>query len=108
VYFEFQSKTYPTAEGMHRAIAEAWLEDGGFADIVDQLTYLASHSDEVWADEAIEHWLLDEPEWASPRAFSRSTLVGACAGARRERMALEAFFAALFAPSTSSPARPSA
>lgn len=103
MYFEFQSKTYQTIAGMHRAIAEAWLDDGGLADIVDQLSYLACHSDEECAGEAIEQWLLDEPAWAAPRAFSREALVAACAEARSERTAQQALFAALFAPPSAPP-----
>ena len=82
--FEFQSKTYPTAAAMHRAIAEIWLADGGLNDIFEQRSYLCSYSDEECADETIEQWLLDESEWATPRSFSRSALIKAYADLRRE------------------------
>ncbi len=84
MHFEFQSKIHQSAAEMHRAIAQAYLADGGLNDIVDQQSYLASHSDEECADETIEQWLLDEPEWAAPRAFSRSALIMAYADLRKK------------------------
>ena len=83
MHFEFQSKVHSSAAHMHRAIAKAHLDDDGFNDLADQLAYLATHSDEECAAEAIAQWLLDEPGWASPRAFSRSELIEAYADLRK-------------------------
>lgn len=77
MHFEFQSRLYQSAAELHIAIAEAYLEDSGCRDIVDLRSYLASHTDAKCADETIKLWLLDEPEWAAPRAFSRSALIKA-------------------------------
>ena len=87
MHFEFRSKLYQSASEMHRAIAETYLEDGGHAEIADQRSHLASHTNEECADETIEQWLLDEPEWAEPRAFSRSALIKAYDDLRAKKLA---------------------
>lgn len=83
--FEFRSTVYADATDMHHAIAIAYLLDSGGWDDWDRRAFLASHSAEACADEAIVQWLLDEPEWAIPRGFSRLSLIEAYADLRQSR-----------------------
>ncbi|PPQ37372.1 hypothetical protein SAMN06265338_10795 [Rhodoblastus acidophilus] len=79
MHFEFRSQIYADASDMHHAIAIAYLLDSGGRDEWDRRAFLASHSAEACADEAIVQWLLDEPAWANPRGFSRVSLIDAYA-----------------------------
>ena len=90
MHFEFQSKIYSSSAEMHRAIAQAHLDDGGHNDLADQLAYLASHTDAECADAAIEQWLLEEAAWAAPRAFSRSDLIEAYEALRKKTLSARA------------------
>jgi len=83
--FEFRSTFHATAADMHRAIAVAYLQDSGGCDDFEQKKFLANHSPEDCADEAIYQWLLDEPAWADPRGFSRLSLIAAYAALRHSR-----------------------
>jgi len=84
--FEFRSTVHANAAAMHRAIAEAYLRDGGGRDEFEQRMFLATHSPEDCADEAIDQWLLDEPAWANPRGFSRVSLIDAYCALRQSRL----------------------
>jgi hypothetical protein len=86
VRFEFRSAVHADAAKMHRAIAVAYLRDNGGRDEYEQRDFLASHSPEDCADEAIDQWLLDEPAWAEPRGFSRMSLIDAYAALRQSRL----------------------
>jgi hypothetical protein len=80
--YEFQSTLFGNASEMHAAIAGEFLSAGGMNSEDFQREYLADHTNEEMADEAIEGWDLSG-EWAEKRDFTRDDLIEAFADLRK-------------------------